>query len=80
MKPFESKIQVGKSGLTSGVLESILNATKNHKVVKISVLKTLAKTKADCLPLIEKLEAFLSKQSIKHKTRLIGHTIILRKL
>ena len=33
------KFNIGKNGLTSGVIESLNNAFKTHKVVRIHVLK-----------------------------------------
>lgn len=71
------KFQIGKSGITSGILESLDLAFKTHKVVRISVLKNSVREREKigdiASELAEKLEG-------KFNWKVIGFTINLRKL
>ena len=72
----ELKFQIGKNGITSGVLEFLENAFKTHKRIRISVLKSSGRNR-------ESIEKMASELQSRLKTRadfkIIGFTIILFK-
>ncbi len=76
MNPFVAKFQIGKQGVTDGVIESLNNAMKSHRQVRISVLKSATRNREELKKIAENLQ-----QKIKCKTscRIIGYTIILIK-
>ncbi|MEK6800583.1 MAG: YhbY family RNA-binding protein [Nanoarchaeota archaeon] len=68
------KFQIGKNGITDGVVNSLSLAMKNHKQVRISVLKSSGRTKKN----IESFALELKERlpfSFDHKV--IGFTLIL---
>ncbi len=72
------KFQIGKNGLTEGVLNSIVLASKNHKQIRISILKSFCRDRAEINNISEKIKAFILKKSnIFHNIRIIGFKIIL---
>lgn len=75
--PALAQFQIGKNGLTDGVIESLSSALKNHKQVRISVLKSACRNKEDLKKIAEELQA---KLPYNLKVRTIGYTIILVKL
>ena len=72
----ESKFQIGKNGMTSGIIESLNLSFKTHNQVRISVLKSATRDK-------EKMELIAKEisEKVKYQTnyRIIGFTIILRR-
>ena len=77
MKPYLAKIQIGKQGLTPGVLDSISAALKNHKQVRVSVLKSAERDKEK----IKQIAEEITKQiQFKCNHKIIGFTIILIKI
>jgi len=75
--PTLAKFQLGKNGITDGVIESLTLALKNHKQVRVSVLKSFCRNKDDLKKLALELE---QKLPFKLKIRSIGYTLILIKL
>ncbi|MEI6732268.1 MAG: YhbY family RNA-binding protein [archaeon] len=78
---FEATFQIGKAGLTPGVVESLSLAFKTHKQVRISVLKASSSHNKEGM---RKLAVELSDNLAKrfggnYRARIIGFTIILRK-
>ena len=73
----QAKFQIGKNGVNQGVIESLKLAFKHHKVVRISVLKSAARDKAEINKMGEELVSGLGKN---YAFRNIGFTIILRRL
>ena len=72
-----TRFQIGKFGVTEGVIESLELALKNHKQVRISTLKASGRNREN----IEKMaEEITSKLTEKCKYKIIGFTIILVKL
>ena len=69
--------QIGKSGLTPGVLSSLNLALKTHTQIRISVLKSATRDRKD----IEKM-ALEIVENVKFKAsyRIIGFTIIIKRL
>ncbi len=72
----ETKFQIGKNGITDGVIESLTLAFKKHKTVRISVLKNSGRDKNSIRGMAEELAARLGG-NFKHI--IIGFTIVLRK-
>jgi RNA-binding protein YhbY len=72
-----AKFQLGKNGLTDGVMKSLTLILKNHKQVRISVLKSCCRGKENLNEIARKLEMDLP---YRLKARTIGYTIILIKL
>jgi len=70
------KFQIGKQGITEGVIVSLKNAFKTHKSVRISVLQNQAPSKDKVRGIAEEL---CLKLEGNYVFTLIGFTIILRK-
>lgn len=75
--PTLSKFQIGKNGITEGVLQSLVQDLKYHKQIRISVLKTATRNKEELKQIAQNLQ---DKLPFKLKVRIIGYTIILVKL
>jgi RNA-binding protein YhbY len=73
----QAGIQIGKHGLTSGVIESLENAFKKHDIVKIHVLKSAGHTKENLKEIQDKLKTRLGN---KYLLRIVGFTIFIKKL
>ena len=72
-----SKFQIGRQGLTEGVIESILLTFKNHKQLRISVLKSSGRDRNS----IQKIAlAIREKLPFRSNIRIIGFTIVITKL
>ena len=71
-----TRFQIGKFGVTEGVIESLELALKNHKQVRISTLKASGRNREN----IEKMaEEITSKLTEKCNYKIIGFTIVLVK-
>lgn len=77
MNSFQAKMQIGKNGITSGLIESMTNALKNHRQVRISVLKSCCRDREELKKLADELKAQVKQ---KCACRIIGYTIIIVKL
>jgi len=75
--PALAKFQIGKSGLTDGVANSLKMVLQNHKQIRISVLKSCCRDKTELKSLAEKIKLLMPH---KLKVKIIGYTIILVKL
>jgi RNA-binding protein YhbY len=73
--PTLSKFQIGKNGLTEGVLQSISQDLKHHKQVRISVLKSACRDRNELEKMATKIKENLPIKNYK----IIGYTIILIK-
>ena len=71
-----TKFQIGKFGVTPGVIESLELALKNHKQVRISILKAAGRDRDIPKKIGENIVSRL-KEKCDFKT--IGFTIILVK-
>jgi RNA-binding protein YhbY len=77
---FYVKFQIGKAGVTSGVIESLSLVLKTHKDVRISVLKSSGRDKEKIKSIVQKLIEGLSiKTGQSYTARIIGFTVILRR-
>lgn len=70
------KFQIGKNGLTEGVIQSLSLAFKTHKQIRVSVLKSSGRTRENIVEIAEKIKSGLS---VKIEYKIIGFTIILIK-
>ncbi len=77
MKSFNTTFQIGKNGLTEGVLNSLKQDLKSHRQVRVTVLKSCCRNKEELKKLADKIENSIP---IKLKVRTLGYTIILVKL
>ncbi len=73
----EMSFQIGKDGLTEGVIKSMELAFKNHKVLRISVLKNAARNKEKVRQIADEITGRLNGN---YKYKRIGFTIIMRRL
>ena len=71
-----ASFQIGKNGLTKGVLESLDLALKHHKQVRVAVLKSATRDRKQLQDLANQIQ---SKLKTKTTTRIIGYTIIVVK-
>jgi len=71
-----TKFQIGKFGVTEGVIESLSLALKNHKQIRISVLKSSGRSRESIDEMGKELTSRLKE---KCKYSIIGFTIILIK-
>jgi RNA-binding protein YhbY len=76
MKIGRASIQVGKNGLTSGIVENIKNCFKTHNDVKICMLKSAGHDKKKVKEIAEKIQTELGK---KYTYKIVGFTIFLKK-
>jgi len=76
MKSYFATFQIGKQGLTEGVLNSLESALKNHKQVRVTVLKSFCRDREELKDIVKTLE---KKLSTNFDSRIIGFTIILIK-
>ena len=72
----EMSFQIGKSGLTEGVLHSLELAFKNHKALRISVLKNSVRSKEKVEEIAEEIT---QKLDGNYNYRIIGFTIVIKK-
>ncbi|MCH7568530.1 MAG: YhbY family RNA-binding protein [Nanoarchaeota archaeon] len=79
----EIKFQVGKSGINSGVIESLRLAFKTRKVVRIYVLKSSVRDRGKLREMAkeisEKLHGNYDQQSV-FRYKIIGFTIVMKKV
>ncbi|MEK6825342.1 MAG: YhbY family RNA-binding protein [Nanoarchaeota archaeon] len=75
-----SQFQIGKFGVTPGVIDALSLVLKTHKHVRISVLKSSGRDKEKMKTMTQQLIDGLNfKTKNTHTARIIGFTIILRK-
>ena len=77
MKSKVTKFQIGKNGPTQGAIESLKLNLKNHKQIRISVLKSSGRDKKKMLDIVNELQ---EKIPARCNYRIIGFTIIISKL
>jgi len=72
-----TKFQIGKLGITQGVLNSLSLDLKTHTQVRISLLKSAQEERKRIKEIALEIQ---SKLPVKTRLRIIGFTIILTKL
>jgi len=75
-----AKFQIGKFGVTQGVAESLKLALKNHKQIRISVLKASGRTRENIEQMAQEITSKLKALGENCVYKTIGFTIILIKL
>lgn len=74
------KFQIGKNGVNVGVIESLSLAFKNHKQVRISMLKSSGRDRSSIEKTAEDIANQLGKkEKYKFSYKIIGFTIILNR-
>ena len=68
--------QLGKKGITDNFIETLKNSFKKHDNVKISVLKSCSRNKAEIKNMSEEIIEKLGKN---YTTKTIGFTIAIKK-
>lgn len=76
MSPFQATLQIGKNGLTSGILENVKNCFKTRENVKICLLKSVGHDREKVREIAEKIQKELGK---KFTYKIVGFTIFLKK-
>ena len=71
-----AKFQIGKAGITQGVLDALTLVFKTHKNVRISVLKSSGRDKSKIVEMADELR---DKLPGRYVYRIIGFTIILQR-
>ena len=71
-----AKFQIGKNGVTEGFIDSLENAFKTRKIIKISVLKGAVRDKKRVKEIAEEL---IGSMEGSHKYKIIGFTIVIKK-
>jgi len=72
----ESKFQIGKNGVTEGVIKSLNQDLKAHNQIRISVLKSADR---DRIKVKEMAEEIMQKVNYNCNYKIIGFTIILKR-
>ena len=76
MKSSIAKFQIGKNGLTQGVIESLSLALRNHKRVVVSALKSSGRDKTTIRRIASEIQ---EKLPVKCNYRIVGFKITLMK-
>lgn len=71
-----SKFQIGKNGLTAGVVQSLQLAFKKSKTVRISLLKNAINEREKIKQIAEEIT---NKLEGNYSFKIIGFTIVMRK-
>lgn len=71
-----TQFQIGKAGLTAGVADSLALAFKNHKTVRISVLKSSGRDRESIRLMADEL---CQKLPGTYAYKIIGFTIVMQK-
>ena len=71
-----STMQIGKNGIDENFIETLKNHFKNHKNVKVAVLKSATREK---IKIKEMAEDLVSKLGDNYNYRIVGFTIFLKK-
>ncbi len=72
----ELKFQIGKKGVTQGVIDFINTSFKTHNQLRISILKSLSRSKEE----IEKMASEMKdKLNYACNYKVLGFTIILKR-
>ncbi len=74
MKP-AIKMQLGKNGLSENFMDSLKNAFKKRKKIKVKVLKSIASKEK----VKEIADNMIDKLGKKYEYKVIGHTIKIKK-
>lgn len=70
------QFQIGKNGISAGIIESLSRALKNHGQVRISVLKSSGRNRFNIKEMAQEIQ---QKIPYKCSVKIIGFTIVLNK-
>lgn len=70
------QVQLGKNGLTNGFFELLANQFKNHKNVKVTILRSCCRDKAELREIEKKILEGLGKN---YSSRSIGYTLAIKR-
>lgn len=73
---FEGRFQIGKNGITPGIIQALNSNLKTHTQLRISVLKSVERNKNKIKEMAKELS---DRTEYPCNYRIIGFTIILRK-
>jgi len=74
----QARFQIGKNGVTPNAIESLLLAFKNHKRVRISMLKSSGRDRNSIKDIAEDVTKNLSRiKKCAFDYKIIGFTIII---
>ena len=72
--------QLGKAGVTKNFLEQLSKTFKKHELVKITILPSATRNRAEVMKIARDLWTELRQREEKNFTaRVVGFTIIIRK-
>lgn len=69
--------QIGKNGVTAGFIETLKLAFKNRKLLKIQILPSAAEHR---VKIMETADRIANELGGNYKYRIIGFTIVLRRI
>lgn len=72
----QTTVQIGKNGLTEGLIDTIKNAFKNHDDVKVSILKSATRDREEIENIANDICTKLGK---KYTYNVVGFTIFVKK-
>ena len=72
----ELKFQIGKNGITSGVIDALNLGLKTHSHIRISVLKSAERDRKNITKMADEI---CEKLSYHCDYKILGFTIILKK-
>jgi RNA-binding protein YhbY len=70
------QIQIGKNGLTQGVIDQIKKLFVDEEIMKISILKSACRDKAEAQEIANKIVETLGKN---YTARLVGYVVTINK-
>ena len=79
-RPDIASVQIGKQGLTKGMIDLLEKMFQTHELVKIAVLKSATRNRDELRKIAREICSELMKRFKKEFTfRIVGFTIFIRK-
>jgi len=72
----EGKFQIGKNGVTKGVINTLSSSLKTHNQIRITVLKSSERDKNKIKEMALEIE---KEVDFRCKSKIIGFTIIIKR-
>lgn len=76
MKTKQAVLQIGKKGLTEGIIEKMKNCFKTREDVKVCLLKSAGRDRETIKEIADKIQKELGE---KYTYKIVGFTIFLKK-
>ena len=70
------RFQIGKNGITPGIIEGLNNAFRTHRTVRVSLLKSAGRDRTEKKKIADEL---CEKLDGGYKYTIIGFTLVMRK-